>query len=149
MRNRPTKLHLALLATLLTVPLGCANKIKHMPSTREGAPYSRAVMVGNTLYLAGDGVLNPQTGKAYVDPVKEAHRLMQSVQATLAIEDMTLDDLVYVTIYCSDLSLYNIFNEVYASYFTNPDKMPARAFIGAGSLLLDMHFEMQGIAVRE
>ena len=124
-------------------------RIVHVPPTRAGAPYSRAVWVGDTLYLAGDGVLNPQTGKAYLDPVEEAHQLMQSVQATLAVEDLTLDDLVYVTIYCSDLSLYDTFNKVYASHFTKPDQMPARAFIGAGSLLWGMHFEMQGIAERE
>jgi reactive intermediate/imine deaminase len=124
----------------------CAHRqVTHLPPTRDGAPYSRAVRVGDTLYLSGDGVIDPETGEPYDDPVVEAHELMQSLQATLAVEDMTLDDLVSVTVYCSDLSLYETFNEVYRSYFTGP--MPARAFIGSGDLLWGMRFEIQGIAV--
>jgi len=120
---------------------GCAaRRIAHLPPTRADAPYSRAVRVGDTLYLAGDGA-------PHADPVQEAHRLMQSVQATLALEGMTLDDLVYVTVYCSDVSLYDTFNEVYASYFTDKDRLPARAFVGSGESLLGMRYELQGIAV--
>lgn len=126
----------------------CAHRqVGHLPPTREGAPYSRAVRAGDTLYLAGDGVIDPATGAPYADPVVEAHTLMQSLQATLAVEGMSLDDLVYVTVYCSDLSLYETFNEVYRGYFTGP--FPARAFIGSGDLLWGMRFEIQAIAVKQ
>ena len=57
---------------------------------------------------------------------------------------MTMDDLVSVTIYCSDVSHYSAFNSVYRTYFTG--NYPARAFIGSGNLLFDARFEMQGIA---
>ena len=59
---------------------------------------------------------------------------------------MTMDDLVYVTVYCPDLSLYGEFNSVYRTYFTG--EFPARAFIGSGPLLFGGHFEVQGIAVK-
>ena len=59
---------------------------------------------------------------------------------------MTMDDLVYVTIYCSDLTLYKTFNDVYRTRFKK--EFPARAFIGAGDLLFGMRFEIQGIAVK-
>jgi enamine deaminase RidA (YjgF/YER057c/UK114 family) len=119
---------------------GCnTRRITHVPPTREGAPYSRAVWVGDTLYLAGDGA-------PHEDPVQEAHNVMRSVQATLVTQGLTLDDLVSVTVYCSDVSLYDTFNKVYRSYFK--DKMPARAFVGSGDLLWDMRYEVQGIAVR-
>jgi enamine deaminase RidA (YjgF/YER057c/UK114 family) len=58
-----------------------------------------------------------------------------------------MDDLVYVQIACTDLSLYDKFNVTYRSYFTTKD-LPAREFIGAGSLLRGGHFELQAIAVR-
>ena len=67
-------------------------------------------------------------------------------QDVLAMADMDLDDLVSVTIYCPDLSLYGDFNEVYRSFFEGD--FPARAFIGSGPLLFGMRFEMQAIAVR-
>ena len=71
---------------------------------------------------------------------------MESFKATLAAAGMTMDDLVSVTVYCPDLTLYDAFNAVYRTYFEGD--FPARAFIGSGPLLFGMRFEMQGIAVR-
>jgi 2-iminobutanoate/2-iminopropanoate deaminase len=59
---------------------------------------------------------------------------------------LTMDDLVWVQIFASDLSYYAAFNEVYRTYFKGP--LPARAFLGAGSLLGGAHFEVMGVAVR-
>src|SRR5215470_15936288 len=90
------------------------------------APFSDGILSGNTLYLAGRIGVDPKTGKV---PEK-------------------MDDLVYVQIACSDLSLFQKFNPIYASYFTTKD-YPAREFIGAGSLLIGGHFELQAIAVKK
>ncbi len=109
-------------------------------------PFSDAVLVGNTLYLSGNGGLDFSTMTVPEDPKEEAKLLMENFRKTLEMADMTLDDLVSVTVYCPDLSLYSDFNEVYRSYFT--DEFPARAFIGSGPLLFGMHFEMQAIAVK-
>ncbi len=57
-----------------------------------------------------------------------------------------MDDLVTVTVYCSDVKHYDAFNAVYRTYFKK--EFPARAFIGAGTLLFNARFEMQGIAVK-
>jgi enamine deaminase RidA (YjgF/YER057c/UK114 family) len=109
-------------------------------------PFSDAVLVENTLYLSGNGGLDLSTMSVPEDPRDETRLLMENFIKTLAMADMTLDDLVSVTVYCTDLSLYSAFNEVYASYFT--DEFPARAFIGSGPLLFGMRFEMQAIAVK-
>ena len=109
-------------------------------------PFSEAVLVGNTLYLSGNGGLDTATMTVPDDPKEEARLLMENFKTVLAAADMTLEDLVYVTIYCSDLSLYSDFNEVYRSYFSG--EYPARAFIGSAPLLFGMRFELQGIAVK-
>ena len=109
-------------------------------------PLSEAVLVGNMLYLSGNGGLDVKTMSAPEDPKEEVRLMMENFRATLALADMSLDDLVSVTIYCTDLSLYGDFNEVYKSYFTG--SFPARAFIGSGPLLFGMRFEMQAIAVK-
>jgi reactive intermediate/imine deaminase len=109
-------------------------------------PFSDAVLVGNTLYLSGNGGVDPATMSVPEDPQAEARLLMENFGRTLALAGMTLDDLVSVTVYCPDLSLYKDFNDVYRSYFK--DKFPARAFIGSGPLLFGMRFEIQGIAVK-
>lgn len=109
-------------------------------------PFSDAVLVGDTLYLSGSGGVDISTMSTPEDPKDEAKLLMENFKRTLAMADMTLDDLVSVTVYCPDLSLYSDFNEVYRSYFT--DEFPARAFVGSGPLLFGMRFEMQAIAVK-
>jgi enamine deaminase RidA (YjgF/YER057c/UK114 family) len=111
-----------------------------------GLPFSDAVLTGDTLYLSGAGGFDPETGELPEDPADEARFLMESFKATLAAAGMTMNDLVSVTVYCPDLTLYDTFNGVYRTYFN--DGFPARAFIGSGPLLFGMRFEMQGIAVR-
>jgi enamine deaminase RidA (YjgF/YER057c/UK114 family) len=110
-------------------------------------PFSGAILTGNTLYLSGRIGIDPKTGKAPSEIDAELKLLLDRVKATLAQAGMSMDDLVYVQIACTDLSLYDKFNAVYRSYFTTKD-LPAREFIGAGSLLRGGHFELQAIAVR-
>jgi reactive intermediate/imine deaminase len=109
-------------------------------------PFSDAVLVGNTLYLSGSGGMDLTTMTVPDNPKEEAKLLMENIKATLAMADMSLDDLVSVTVYCPDISLYSDFNEVYREYFTG--EFPARAFVGSGPLLFGMRFEMQAIAVK-
>mgnify|MGYP001610519948 FL=1 len=80
------------------------------------------------------------------DPKEEAKLLMEDYKSILALADMSMDNLVSVTVYCPDLKLYRTFNEVYKSYFAK--EFPARAFIGSGPLLFGIRFEMQAIAVK-
>ena len=104
------------------------------------------MLVGHTLYLSGNGGIDLETMEVPEDPRDEARLLMENVKSVLALADMTLDDLVSVTIYCPVLSLYGQFNEVYESYFDGD--YPARAFVGSGELIFGMRFEITAIAVR-
>ncbi|HXE75208.1 MAG TPA: Rid family hydrolase [Candidatus Xenobia bacterium] len=115
------------------------------PAT-SGLPFSDGVLVGDTLYLAGRLGLEPDTGKPPADPKVEAKLALDGIQRTLAKAGMTMDDLVYVQVFCSDVALYDDFNQVYRSYFKKD--FPARAFIGSGPLLRGGRFEVQGIAVK-
>jgi reactive intermediate/imine deaminase len=108
-------------------------------------PFSGAVQVGNTLYLAGDiGV--DANNKVPNTAEEEARLLMERVQTTLKTAGYTMDDLVSVQVFCSDVKHYDAFNKVYRTYFKK--EFPARAFIGAGTLLFNARFELQGIAVK-
>ena len=110
-------------------------------------PFDDAVRVGPTLYLAGRIGLDPATGKPPADAAAEVRNVMDQIKSVLTQEGMTMDDLVTVTVYCTDLSLYGTFNDVYRTYFTKG--FPARAFLGTGSLLAGGRFEVQGIAVKQ
>ena len=107
-------------------------------------PFSMGVLVGSTFYLAGHLGLDLTTRKVPADVEQEARLMMDGFRATLEKADLTMQDLVYVQIFCSDVSLFDRFNAVYRTYFTEP--LPARAFIGSGPLLFGAHFEIQGIA---
>lgn len=119
----------------------------NLPGRTVSAPFSDGVLAGNTLYLAGRLGIDPQTNKIPDDIEKEARLMIDGIRATLNEAGMTMDDLVYVQIFCADISLFDRFNVVYRSYFKKD--FPARAFIGSGPLLRGAHFEMQGIAVKQ
>ena len=110
------------------------------------APYSDGILAGNTLYLSGRIGLDPKTGKPPAEIDDEIKLMLDSMKGTLTQAGMTMDDIVYVQVFCTDLTLFDKFNPIYKSYFSKD--LPARAFIGAGSLLRGGHFELQAIAVR-
>jgi reactive intermediate/imine deaminase len=117
---------------------------RHFPPPRPDLPFSDAVLAGDTLYLAGKIGLDPGTGKPPADVDAEARLVLDAVKSTLAAAGMTMDELVHVQVFCSDVAHFAAFNAVYETYFT---RLPARAFLGSGKLLFDARFEVQGIAV--
>jgi reactive intermediate/imine deaminase len=118
----------------------------NLPGRPVEAPFSDAVVVGDTVYLAGRIGIDPKTGKAPENLDEEIRMLLDGVKAVLAETGSGMDDLVTVQVFCTDLALYDRFNAAYRGYFGTD--VPARAFIGSGPLLRGGHFEMQGIAVR-
>jgi reactive intermediate/imine deaminase len=117
-------------------------------SSNPAMPFSDAVLVdGQTLYLSGRIGLIPGTTKVPDTATEEAHLVMQEIQRVLAMAGMTMDNLVSLQIFVSDVSLFEEFNAVYRTYFK--EKLPARAFLGSGTLLFGARFELQGIAVRD
>lgn len=123
------------------------NDRKFIPYTgSNNAPLSRAVLVGDTLYIAGHIGTDVVTGKPGTTPEIEARQLMDSLKNTIEAAGFSMEDLVSVQIFCSNLDYVNPFNTVYRTYFHKD--FPARAFIGSAKLLSNARFEAQGIAVR-
>ena len=110
------------------------------------APYSSGVLVKDTYYVSGSLGLDPASGKVPADAEAEARLALDSVKHTLERAGLTMADLVSVTIYCTDLELYDKFNAIYRSYFQ--DHFPSRAFIGVAKLVRGARFEIAGVAVK-
>ena len=87
-----------------------------------------------------------QNRKIPEDVEAEARNVLEDVRGVLSRAKMTMSDLVYLQVFCTDVSLWERFNVVYRTFFNG--HMPARAFLGSGPLLFGAHFEIQGIAVR-
>lgn len=125
-----------------------ARRYVNLPGRPVQAPFSDGVLVHNTLYLAGRIGIDPNTGKVPDDLEKEIRIALDGFKATLAEAKMTMDDIVFVQVFCPDVSLYDKFNSVYQTYFPKKN-FPARAFIGSGPLLRGGHFEVQAIAIKQ
>jgi 2-iminobutanoate/2-iminopropanoate deaminase len=115
-------------------------------ATRSAFPFSDAVLVGNTLYLAGTVGFDPKNGKPPASAEEEARLAMDGVKQVLESQGMAMDDLVSVQVFCTDFNLYDKFNSVYRTYFH--EQFPARAFLGVASLIRGAHFEIMGIGVK-
>jgi 2-iminobutanoate/2-iminopropanoate deaminase len=108
-------------------------------------PFSGAVLVGGTLYLSGAiGLDENQQVPATAE--EEARNVLNRISGRLEEAGMTMDDLVSVQVFCSDVAHYDAFNRIYRTFFSG--EFPARAFLGSGTLLFGARFEVQGIAVK-
>jgi 2-iminobutanoate/2-iminopropanoate deaminase len=138
----------ALMLMSITAYAGAGRSYVEPPGydAKTSPPFSNGVMAGDTFYIAGHLGLDTATGQAAADVDTEAKLVLDAVQKTLAEAGLEMDDLVSVTIYCTDLELYAKFNAVYRGYFHG--HFPARAFIGVSKLVRGARFEIAGTAVK-
>ena len=112
-----------------------------------GRPFSAAVTVDDTVYLAGQLGVIP--GEAQVVPggiEAETHQMLKNIQSTLGSLDMDFGDVVKCTVMLADIAEWSTFNGVYTQYFKSP--YPARSAFGASGLALNARVEMECIAVK-
>ena len=109
-------------------------------------PFSNGVMAGDAFYMSGHIGFDAATKKVPADAEQEARLMLDAFRETLSRAKLGMEDLVFVQVFCSDVSLFDKFNAVYRTYFSR--EFPARAFLGSGPLLFGARFEIQGIAVK-
>lgn len=147
------KKHILIYSILLFVILSCEKE----PSNRtiiqtENAPaaigpYSQAILVGHTLYAAGQIGLIPGTGEmAGEDLESQTRQALNNLQAVLDEAGFTMRDVVSVDVYLSDLNDYSAFNDIYAEYFS--ESKPARGVVEVSRIPRDARVEIKLVAVR-
>jgi 2-iminobutanoate/2-iminopropanoate deaminase len=105
-------------------------------------PYSHAVVAGGFVYVSGQGPIDPETGTmpdAFADQVRQT---LRNVRTILEAAGSSLDDVVKVNAYVTDLTRFAEFNDVYKEFFENDP--PARTTVAAA--LLGMLVEVDCIA---
>jgi len=120
--------------------------VKPRSGDRKALPFSDGVLVGNTLYIAGHIGLDAKTDLPPASAEDEARLVMDGIKQTVESAGLTMEDVVTVQVFCTDLKNYETFNNVYKTYFHGD--YPARAFVGASNLLRGGRFEVLGIAVK-
>jgi 2-iminobutanoate/2-iminopropanoate deaminase len=111
-----------------------------------GLPFSDAIVVGDTAYIAGQegtdesgklasGGIGPETGAA-----------LDNIQKTLKAAGFEMKDIVSVTVYLADIHEFPDMNKVYKSVM--PDPKPARATVQVAALVNGARIEVSAIAVK-
>lgn len=110
-------------------------------------PYSQAVRAGDLVFLSGQIALVPETMDLVSGSVvDQAHRVFTNLRAVAVAAGGTLDDLVKVTVYLTNLDDFQAVNEVMAAYFTEP--YPARAAIGVAALPRGAAVEVEAVMIQ-
>ena len=108
-------------------------------------PFSPSLSKNGFVFISGQ--VHLKDGQLLEGSIEEqTHQIMQNLQALLEKEGVTFNDVVKVTIYTTDMSLYERVNEVYVSYFS--EKLPAREMVGVKELPLGARLEISMIAAK-
>lgn len=117
-----------------------------------GAPqaigtYSQAVRSGGTVYLSGQIGLDPRTMQLVEGIEAQIRRVFDNLQAVAAAAGGSLNDVVKLNVYLTDLAHFSRVNEIMAEYFGQP--YPARAAVGVAQLPRGALVEMDAVIVLE
>jgi enamine deaminase RidA (YjgF/YER057c/UK114 family) len=112
--------------------------------------YSPAVIAtgGKTVYLAGYGAFQDETGKSYAGDFDAQVRLsFARIRQTLEKAGGKLDDIVTMTVFITDMANGTRFTQLRKEFFKE-GRCPASALIGIRELARpEMMVEIQAIAV--
>lgn len=107
-------------------------------------PYSQAIKVGDFLFVSGQVSVDPVTAKPVLGDTKtQTKRILENLKAILNEAELTLENVVRVTVYLRNMKDFGEMNDVYKSYFrTDP---PTRSTVEVG-LAGDFSVEIDAIA---
>ena len=145
---------LLILAVALALTVGVAGQRTYGQDRRainlspaKGLPFSDGIVVGNTLYLAGQEGTD-DSGKLAAGGIgPETTAALDNIQKVLKAAGFELKDVVSVTVYLADIHEFPDMNKVYKSVM--PDPKPARATIQAAALVNNARVEISAIAVKQ
>lgn len=111
-------------------------------------PYSQAAAVrgGRTIYLSGQIGLEPGTGELISENFEgQVRQAFANLKAVIEAAGASLEDIVKLTLFLTDLSKFGSVNAIMADIIPQP--YPARSTIGVASLPKDAQFEVEAIVV--
>ncbi len=107
-------------------------------------PYSQAIKAGSTVYLSGQIPLDPTTMELVGGGMDaQVRRVFDNLSAVCEAAGGSLRDIVKLNIFLTDLSHFNLVNEIMKEYFQEP--YPARAAIGVAALPKGAEVEMDAV----
>ena len=124
-----------------------ARKIYNAERASVSGPYSHAVDAGEFVFLSGQTALNTVGAKEMTgDIATQTKECFANLIEVLKAGNLTLDDVVKVNVYLTDMKNFSAMNEVYKTYFQDP--YPARTCVAVLALPLGAEVEIEMIAKR-
>jgi reactive intermediate/imine deaminase len=106
--------------------------------------YSQAVKIGTTVYLSGQIPLVPATMQMVSDNFAEqTHQVFKNLSAVCEAAGGSLNNMVKVNIFLTDLSQFSTVNDIMSQYFAEP--YPARAAVQVSALPRASQIEIDGV----
>jgi len=152
MKNSALKLVVvgfALLAAALPMvtcrPLSSAKRAINPPGSASGLPFSNGILVGNTLYVAGqEGLDKGNLRPGGIGP--ETQSALENIRTIVEAAGLHMTDVASVTVYLADIGEFAQMNDVYKTFF--PEPRPARATVQVAGLVHNARVEISAIAVK-
>ena len=109
-------------------------------------PYSQGVKAENIIYTSGQLPIDPTTGELSKGDIQKETRLcLENVKAVLESAHASIEHLVKVTVFVTDMNDFPKINEVYAEFFG--EHKPARSLVQVAALPKGADIEIEGIAI--
>ena len=109
-------------------------------------PYSQAVKAGNLMFISGQIPLDPKTGDLVSESIDDqAKQVLNNIKSICEAAGQSIDDIVKISIFLTDLENFAIVNEVMKEYFAEP--YPARATVEVSGLPLGVNVEIEAIVL--
>jgi 2-iminobutanoate/2-iminopropanoate deaminase len=125
---------------------GSEKRAFNPPGAPADLPFSNGLLVGNTLYLAGQqGLVNGKVVPGGIGP--ETKAALEIIQSILKQAGFQMTDVVTVTVYLSDVKDFAEMTRVYKTMFPQP--RPARATVQVAGLVNNARVEISAIAVKQ
>jgi 2-iminobutanoate/2-iminopropanoate deaminase len=113
---------------------------------RPNVPISPAVWADGALFLSGQVPIDPATGTVAGDGIgSQTDQVFRNIQAILEAASLTLEDVVKVTAFLTDIADFPEFNKAYQKVFSEP--FPARSTIGGIQLAGPFRVEIEAVAL--
>jgi len=108
-------------------------------------PYSKAIRIGNLLFLSGQIPIHPITGEVVTGDVgNQTKQVLDNIKGILESQGLGMESVVKVTVFLTDIGSFSQMNEVYATYFSSLP--PARSTVEVSGLAKNVDVEIEAIA---
>ena len=108
-------------------------------------PYSQGIIAGNLLFTSGQLPINPNTNTMPNDIIEQTHQCLNNLLGILESAHCSLKDVVKTTIFITDMAKFEVINETYHQYFSQP--FPCRSLFEVSKLPKNAKIKIEACAV--